>query len=236
MVDANSVYSHATFYWVYVAAYLASTLYAFSAVIKNSPRYQYNGIAYFLSLAVFMLGGIVLQLLRSDLKVDYVVLSVTAIMLYVFALEMIQQTDQLTELINRRGYENYISHINEPCIILFFDIDRFKTVNDSFGHTFGDFCIAQVGKTIKATYAKYGKCFRFGGDEFCVVLVQNMSELEHLNETFYASLAQIRMQEPRLPTVSIGYAYFTPENGDILQTIREADTMMYQFKEHQHAL
>ena len=230
-IDADNVYRHGEFYWIYMVMYLLSCIYAVSVIIRNVKKYQYGGIAYFMGILIFMVGGIVIQLIDSTLKVDYVVLALTTIMLYVFTLEMIQQTDQLTELINRRGYENYISHIDEPCIILFFDIDRFKEANDRYGHTFGDACIAQTGKLIKKIYAKYGKCFRFGGDEFCAVLRDNPAQLESLNARFMEAMEQQRQKEKRFPTVSIGYAYYDPENGDIIKTLEEADKKMYEYKE-----
>lgn len=230
-VDENSVYTHAGFYWIYVACYLGSAVYAVYVIIKNMKRYQYTGVDYFLMTTAFMLCGLSIQLLDSSLKVDYLALALASLMMYIFTLEMIQQTDQLTELINRRGYENYISHIDEPCAFLFFDIDDFKDINDRYGHTFGDLCISQTGRTIKKVYARYGKCFRFGGDEFCVVLTKNLPSLEALNSKFFELMALTRAKESRIPFVSIGYAHFDPGRGNVLNTIEQADQMMYQFKE-----
>lgn len=78
--------------------------------------------------------------------VDYVVLGIALIILYVFTLEMIYQTDELAELINRRGFENYISHIDESCAIIFFDVDKFKEMNDNYGHAAGDKMLHEIGQ------------------------------------------------------------------------------------------
>ena len=152
-------------------------------------------------------------------------------MLYIFTLEMITQTDELTELINRRGYENYISHIEEKCVILFFDVDNFKTINDTYGHALGDKVLSDVGRAIKMQYAKYGKCFRFGGDEFCAVLTKNTNQIEKMNEEFLKTVARLREKESRMPSVSIGYADFNPDSQNIKDAIEEADKMMYRVKE-----
>lgn len=118
-VDANSNYVHREWYGLYVLAYIGSIVYCIFIVLRNVKRYQYNGIGYFLLIVAFMLTGIGIQLYDSTLKVDYVTLGLAAVMLYIFTMEMIYQTDELTELINRRGFENYITHMQQKGIFLF---------------------------------------------------------------------------------------------------------------------
>ena len=153
-VDSNSTYTHAKFYPIYIVAYLISIVYFIYVASRNMKRYQYNGIAFFAMMVVFMLTGIIVQLINSEIRIVYVVLSIASIMMYVFTLEMVMQTDNLTELINRRGYENYISHLDKECIILFFDIDNFKNANDKYGHTYGDSCLKKTGNALKTAYSK----------------------------------------------------------------------------------
>lgn len=229
-VDSNSTYTHAKFYWIYIVAYLISMGYFIYVASKNMKRYQYNGMAYFISVVIFMLVGIGIQLVNSELKVVYIVLSVASIMMYVFTLEMVMQSDNLTELINRRGYENYISHLDKESVILFFDVDNFKEANDLYGHTYGDECLRKTGNAIKATYAKYGKCFRYGGDEFCVVMTKNTQKAREVNNLFLHEMAEKRKLDENLPDVSIGYAHYYPESDNILSVIETADKMMYKQK------
>ena len=230
-VDENSNYTHGEFYWIYMIAYLISIIYCIFVVFSSVKRYQYNGIISFLLVVAFMLVGIAIQMYNSDLKVDYITLGIASIMLYVFTLEMINQTDKLTELLNRRGYENCISHMEDKCVVLYFDVDHFKMVNDTYGHAFGDCVLQMIGKTIKSQYAGYGKCFRIGGDEFAAILTREVDKIEELNERFFKELEQLRQKEKRLPYVSIGYAEFDPEQQNIQKVIEEADQKMYRNKE-----
>lgn len=230
-VDKDSNYVHGSFYWIYMLAYILSMLYCIYIVLKNVKKYQYNGSGFFLLVVGYMLIGICIQMYDSSLKVDYVTVSIVSIMLYVFTLEMIYQTDELTELINRRGYENYISHIEEKCIILFFDVDNFKMINDTYGHAFGDVVLRNVGMTIRDYYARYGKCFRYGGDEFCVVLTKHIDQVEQLNERFFHAMEEQRKKESRMPYISVGYSYYDRENQNMQDTVAEADQMMYRYKE-----
>lgn len=230
-VDKQSNYTHGPFYWIYVAAYMISIVYCIYVFMVNVKKYQYNGIGYLFLIVGFMMTGIVIQLYDSRLKVDYVTLAMASIMLYVLTLEMIYQTDELTELINRRGYENYINHIDEKCVILFFDVDEFKKINDTFGHAFGDVVLKSVGSAVREHYARYGKCFRFGGDEFCVVMTRNTEQIRNINKAFFETMESLREKESRIPYISVGYAYFDPANQNIRDCVAEADQMMYLDKE-----
>lgn len=229
-VDAQSIYMHGTFYWIYVLAYILSIVYCVIIVMRNINKYQYSGAGFFIMIMVFMLTGVIIQMHDSNLKVDYVTLGIAATMTYIFTLEMIQQTDELTELLNRRGYENVISHIDQSCVAIFFDVDRFKEINDTYGHAFGDEILKKIGRAIRHHYAKYGKCFRYGGDEFCVILTNHQEEVEQMNEKFLEKISEKRKETPKLPTVSIGYAYYNPDNQNFQDVIEEADKMMYAFK------
>ena len=55
-------------------------------------------------------------------------------------------------------------------VLVVFDVDAFKQINDSYGHVQGDLCLAEIAECIKKAYANFGYCYRIGGDEFCVLL------------------------------------------------------------------
>ena len=88
-----------------------------------------------------------------------------------------------------------------------------------------------IGNTIKEQYSRYGKCFRYGGDEFCVLLMKNRDNVEQINTSFFGAMAKLREEEARMPAVSIGYACFDPKNQSMQDVVEEADQMMYKFKE-----
>lgn len=81
--------------------------------------------------------------------------------------------DALTGLFNRRAFELESAELNEqkmPYSIVMFDIDHFKNVNDSYGHSFGDLVVKAVAKTALKTFPKSCHVYRLGGDEFVVIL------------------------------------------------------------------
>ncbi len=231
IVDASSNYTHSDFYWIYTVAYFISIIYGIFIMIFSMKKYQYNGTAFLAMIIVLLLFGIVVQLWNSEIRVIYFAVAIASVMLYVFTLEMIQQNDELTGLINRRGYENFIAHIEESCLIMIFDVDNFKMVNDKYGHQFGDFCLREIGNSLRQTYSKYGRCFRTGGDEFCVITTKNIDKIEVINSEYFRFLEQRRKNEERLPYVSLGYVFYNPQTGTIQEAYKEADKMMYKFKQ-----
>jgi diguanylate cyclase (GGDEF)-like protein len=87
--------------------------------------------------------------------------------------------DALTGLNNRRAFDEAIGDqislartIGEPLSVLLADIDAFKQINDDHGHVNGDSCLRQVARTIQVTVRATDACFRWGGDEFAVLLPQ----------------------------------------------------------------
>lgn len=81
--------------------------------------------------------------------------------------------DALTGLFNRRAFELESAELNEqkmPYSIVMFDIDHFKNVNDSYGHSFGDLVVKAVAQTALKTFPKSCHVYRLGGDEFVVIL------------------------------------------------------------------
>jgi diguanylate cyclase (GGDEF)-like protein len=85
--------------------------------------------------------------------------------------------DPLTGLSNRRAFDEAIGEqiaeargTGRPLSVLLADLDRFKQINDEYGHVNGDSCLRQVARTIQACVRATDACFRWGGDEFAVLL------------------------------------------------------------------
>ncbi len=228
-VDAQNNYHHGDFYWIYVlfcglciGVFLLESLRVFK-------RYQQSGGVLLGALTLFLIAGIGVQML-FDVRLLWPTVGLAAVMLYKFYGDIVQQVDSLTELLNRWGYERYLSQFRGRGAILFFDVDRFKQANDSYGHAFGDRSLQIIGDSLRHTFARYGRCFRVGGDEFCVVLEQRYDEVEILMQTFASEMQKRRDQEPRLPRVSAGCVVFDTAKKNINDAVAEADAEMYVAK------
>lgn len=229
-VNADNVYLHCSHYWLYYVAYLFGFMVMIVQIIRFNRCYQsQNRLSLFL-IMLFVSFGIVWQAVNSSMKVVWLAMSIGDVLFYVFYCDLLQQIDPLTKLLNRRSYDNRAKLIRRRAVVLFADVDAFKSVNDHFGHPFGDHCLEMVGAALKAAYGKYGLCYRIGGDEFCVILTRQLDAIEEYNSDFFALLDGERRSEPRLPHVSVGYAVFEPEKMTVLEAAAKADEMMYTFK------
>ena len=139
--------------------------------------------------------------------------------------------DVLTNVYNRRYYEEEIKNWKRPAGVAVIDIDDFKTWNDSYGHKAGDGALITVANIIRSNVRKSDIVLRFGGDEF-LLIVPGVTE-----DTFAKKLHEIRKQvaESRLPgfprlalTVSIGGVLSLGE--DMENAVVRADRMMYLAK------
>ena len=88
-----------------------------------------------------------------------------------------------------------------------------------------------MAQEIRLNFEKHGYCYRYGGDEFCVLLRSASADMEQLVSSFLARIRRLREKEPRIPFVSIGYARYDQAKETIDEAISRADEMMYRFKQ-----
>jgi len=150
--------------------------------------------------------------------------------------------DALTGLPNRKMFaenlEDAVKRSNrsdKPLAVMFFDLDRFKVVNDSLGHDVGDQLLRVASKRIEASIRETDKAFRMGGDEFTVIA-------ETLNSSGDAAIVAGRIIEAMsvpfkldshevIVTTSIGIAIYPKDDNTIEQIVKNADAAMYKAKE-----
>ncbi|MFD2273121.1 diguanylate cyclase domain-containing protein [Undibacterium arcticum] len=150
--------------------------------------------------------------------------------------------DPLTGLLNRRSLIASLDHAierahrnNEPIALLFLDMDRFKSINDTLGHDVGDELLRDVAARIMASVRKSDLVARLGGDEF-VVLMQGMSTYRDVakvaEQIVQAATPPFKVGHHQIKTsVTIGIGLF-PQDGNSTQSLmRSADLAMYHAKQ-----
>lgn len=155
-------------------------------------------------------------------------------------LNRLVREDSLTGCQNRRALDDALPQLwsqnqaNESSFsCLMFDIDRFKAVNDTHGHAVGDDVLRQVGKKLRETFAGVGQVYRYGGEEFCVLLPRHEhQEAQWIAERIRQSIEELEIatspeQDSIRPTVSIGVADLSHGAKDAATLVAQADKCLY---------
>lgn len=151
------------------------------------------------------------------------------------------KTDVLTGLLNRRAYyEIALSEVRRcqryggKLALIMLDIDHFKTVNDTYGHAAGDKVLQEVADILKKILRESDYVFRFGGEEFMMLLPQtDIKHAEHLAERIRIATEKMKLlftDQEISTTVSLGIAEFRTADLTIKNVEKRADEALYAAK------
>ena len=158
------------------------------------------------------------------------------------------ELDGLTGLHNRQSFDERIKHLViytgrderrvdpsvavQPNSLAMLDIDHFKTVNDKYGHLYGDEVLVQFSRLMSHSFRYQDMMFRYGGEEFALVLIGMSPEVAvPALESFRVAMEAYRFPQIGRKTVSIGVAGIAP--GEIVDTIiNRADKALYHAKQN----
>lgn len=144
--------------------------------------------------------------------------------------------DGLTELYNRREYENTLEKYNkkpieEDLVFVSMDVNGLKKVNDQRGHAAGDELLKGAAQCIRESFGPYGKTFRYGGDEFVAIIRADDRQLRNIQERFSAATGKWSEDHHMELVISAGYVRKTEyPQADIHRLTNQADQKMYNAK------
>ncbi len=148
-------------------------------------------------------------------------------------------TDGLTNLNNRTAYleqlEKYTTMDLVQLGIAFLDINNLKQINDSLGHESGDELIIAAANVMRSSFGKYGKIYRIGGDEFCVLFVGTDTNTLYTRalDDFYQKLEACNAsgEYPFQVEIAVGFAHCNHATKEKIQVVQHtADQRMYENK------
>lgn len=151
--------------------------------------------------------------------------------------------DSLTDLPNRHSFYDHLDKAmararrnNKMVAVLFLDLDKFKSINDSHGHHIGDIMLVSAANRLKTNIRESDIVARMGGDEFTIILDCINSEQDAAKvaqKTLESMLNEFVLEEHKLSiTTSIGISIYPKDGHDIDTIVKKADFAMYDAKEN----
>ena len=155
-------------------------------------------------------------------------------------LETMANTDSLTGLFNERYFSRVLNICEAkklPFVLYYLDLDRFKPINDTYGHAIGDRLLQEIAARLLRCIRSRDYAFRIGGDEFALIVSADMNETQRarMTERIQTTLsAPVVIDGKELSVgVSCGCACY-PEDGGASQVRITADSRMYETKQRHH--
>jgi diguanylate cyclase (GGDEF)-like protein len=142
--------------------------------------------------------------------------------------------DELTGLLNRRGFNGYFHQavLEDQAVIAVADIDFFKRINDEFGHLYGDEVLILMGRLMESCLGEMGAIFRFGGEEFLVILHNTPLGMAAIRlEAFRNAVQSAVFPQVGRVTISIGFSAVRADDTGA-SAFGRADEALYVAKQH----
>ena len=222
--------------------FLGEVQYGYLVCKLRRPTFAVNGVVLKIITSALAQGYDYTKTMRRAKSLDTANQTLTS---HNIDLKIKSNTDELTGSLNRRGFLNnaqkvvsFAVDLGMNGLVFFADLDGLKTINDNFGHEYGDVAIKLQTKVLKEAFRQTDVVGRLSGDEFGIVSIgmdidfvdKMRAKIEELDEQY--------SKENNLPfelSISIGAAHFDAENQDLADLLKRADADLYEQKKIHHA-
>ena len=151
--------------------------------------------------------------------------------------------DGLTDLLNHKAYqERFVEELSrakrftQNLVLLILDLDKFKRINDTYGHLYGDYVLKDVAKILKESIRNIDICARYGGEEFAIVLVNtDIENARPVAERIIEKVAEYHFNKDGIDehmTISAGMSEYPKNSMDGKALIAHADLAMNEVKKN----
>jgi diguanylate cyclase (GGDEF)-like protein len=148
-------------------------------------------------------------------------------------LEREAKTDALTQLFNKRGFEdrlNTFDNLQDDMCVIYLDLDKFKPINDTYGHHVGDAVLIQFASVLKQSIRDDDIAARLGGDEFAILIIGDIALADQIIQRIRAGFNFTH--DGRGIEVGFSAGIATREAGEPMATlVINADQIMYKAKQ-----
>lgn len=151
--------------------------------------------------------------------------------------------DGLTDLLNHKAYKERLNEelsrakrFKQSLVLLILDLDKFKRINDTYGHLYGDYVLTEVSAILKDSVRNIDICARYGGEEFAIVLVNtDVENARPVAERIIEKVSEFHFNKDGIEenmTISAGMSEYPNHSIEMKKLIAHADLAMYEVKKN----
>lgn len=244
IINSNNLYERGNLYYTYTVCtwlyIVISTIKTIIVYFKTSNIYIKEKI---FPLCLFIVAPALTSIIQNmfyGLSVNQIGFTISSLLIYLCYLDEQILIDNLTKVNNRTSFNEYIQNKfdsiknGDVISLMFIDVDKFKSINDTYGHLAGDKALIDIAEILKKSCKDYNKDLflsRYGGDEFVIISSLDINELKELEKTINSNLKEYNKTSDNKLSISIGYTSDNKSNyNSVNHLIEIADTMMYKIK------
>ena len=241
-VSENNVYHRSmgvSLGYITLMIYFAYSVYLVCRSESSGFNRRFFSVQYFVGPCI---AGVIVQFFCYGMTTSWLSVAMALIFVQMQTYAENLYEDELSGLFNRRYLNGILAEqtsVNrEPLYGIMMDINDFKSINDSFGHSTGDRAICCMGEILSKSIQHNGTAIRYAGDEFIVLVRSDSADTVHaVMKKIHKNLNRFNTMGAELFTlsVSMGYAAFAAED-DAESFLRKMDTKMYEEKHRYHLM
>ncbi len=240
-IDDANVYSRLPFSYAYYVVDFCYVLFGLYILRRYEDRYgKVRFFPMFLMVGPIFLGCF-LQVIFYGISLIWVSMAVGLTSIYMSLQNEFSYLDKLTGLYNRAYLDYYLDmaskDANKKLGGIMIDVDYFKKINDTYGHSAGDEALVDVARIINFAKADKTVATRFAGDEFILLLRDtNDKAMQRIIDNIREEVKLFNETEGReyKLSLSLGYAIYNPEKETLDDFLKHMDDNMYKEKETKH--
>jgi len=239
--DADGVYHRGPMFLVTSIVMVAMTALCEALTIQHREGLDARYYSALVLFPIIPLIATILQVLVYGVSLALNSVAFSLLIIFVYVQSRSIETDYLTGLYNRRKLDLRLqqairaSDASKPFAAVLIDIDRFKQINDTLGHSTGDAALTDAAALLRSCLRSDTFIARYGGDEFCLVLdVKNDDDVQHVIDRINHRAEQFNRTsgKPYQLHFSMGGAvYQTDSHMKMKEFLKKIDTLMYENKQ-----
>mgnify|MGYP000329117949 CR=1 FL=1 len=149
-VSADNIYSRGPHFYIYIVMYFGAILYLSASTVITAREFQNRSRLLIYPLILFVMAETIIQVALPELHVTWLCVTLLSVLYFIYCSEMWNQLDALTGLLNQNSYLKQTQKIKyNSGVLVVFDVDDFKQINDSYGRCEGVFAWLRLAECIK---------------------------------------------------------------------------------------